>query len=70
MAMTSGLEVAMTPWAGVVPLVEAMRKIEVSRKADKVLPLKKSPKGLASGQMQGCFVLLSAHQWLVRSRLA
>jgi len=60
LAMTSGVEVAMTPWAGVAPLVEAMRKIEVSSKADKVLPLKKSPKGLTSGQMLECFVLLSA----------
>jgi hypothetical protein len=60
LAMTGGLEVAMTPWAGVAPLVEAMRKIGVSSKADKVLALKKSSKGLTSGQMLECFVLLSA----------
>jgi hypothetical protein len=59
LAMTGGLEVVMTPWAGVAPLVETMRQIEVTRKADKVLPLKKSRKGLTSGQMLESFVLLS-----------
>jgi hypothetical protein len=59
LAMTGGLEVVMTPWAGVVPLIEAMRKTEVTSKADKVLPLKRSSKGLTSGQMLECFVLLS-----------
>ncbi len=57
--MTGGLEVVMTPWAGVAPLVEAMRKTEVTSKADKVLPLKRSSKGLTSGQMLECFVLLT-----------
>ncbi len=41
LAMTGGLEVVMTHWAGVAPLVETMRKIEVTSKADKVLPSKK-----------------------------
>lgn len=59
LAMTGGLEVVMTPWAGVGLLVEAMRKIEVSNKADKVLPSKRSSKGLTPGQMVECFVLLS-----------
>ena len=59
LAMTGGLEVTMTPWAGVAPLIEEMRQIEVTNKADKVLPLKKSSKGLTSGQMVECFVLLS-----------
>jgi hypothetical protein len=36
-----------------------MRKTEVTSKADKVLPLKRSSKGLTSGQMLECFVLLS-----------
>ena len=58
LAMTSGLQVAMTPWAGVAPLIESMRQIEMVEKADKVLPLKKSSKGLTSGQMVECFVLL------------
>jgi hypothetical protein len=44
LAMTGGLEVAMTPWAGVAPLIETMRQIEMTSKADKVLPLKKSSK--------------------------
>lgn len=59
LAMMGGLEVTMTPWAGVGVLIEAMRQTEVSSKADKVLPLKRSSKGLASGQMLECFVLLS-----------
>lgn len=59
LAMMGGLEVSMTPWAGVGPLIEAMRKTEVTSKADKVLPLKKSSKGLTSGQMVECFVLLT-----------
>jgi hypothetical protein len=59
LAMTGGLEVVMTPWAGVAPLTETMRQIEVTDKADKVLPSKRSSKGLTSGQMLECFVLLS-----------
>ena len=59
LAMTGGLQVAMTPWAGVAPLIESMRQIEMVEKADKVLPLKKSSRGLTSGQMVECFVLLS-----------
>ena len=59
LGMTGGLEVVMTPWAGVAPLIETMRKIEVTSKADKVLPSKKSSKGLTSGQMLECFVLLA-----------
>jgi hypothetical protein len=58
-AMTGGLEVAMTPWAGVGLLIETMRQTQVTGKADKVLPLKRSSKGLSSGQMLECFVLLS-----------
>ncbi len=57
--IAGGLEVRMTPWAGVAPLIEAMRQIEVPNKADKVLPSKRSSKGLTSGQMLECFVLLS-----------
>ncbi len=59
LAMTGGLQAAMTPWAGVAPLIETMRQIEMTAKADKVLPLKKTSKGLTSGQMVECFVLLS-----------
>ena len=57
--MTGDLEVVMTPWAGVAPMIEAMRQIEVTDRADKVLPSKRSFKGLTSGQMLECFVLLS-----------
>jgi len=59
LAMTGGLEAAMTPWAGIAPLIETMRQIEMTAKADRVLALKKTSKGLTSGQMVECFVLLS-----------
>ena len=59
LTMMGGLEVAMTPWAGVGVLIEAMRQTEVTSKADKVLPLKRSSEGLTSGQMLECLVLLS-----------
>ena len=59
LALMGGLDVATTTWAGVAPLIEAMRQTEVTGKADKVLALKKSSKGLTSGQMLECFVLLS-----------
>ena len=57
--MTGGLEAVMTPWTGVAPLIGSMRKTEVMSKADKVLPLNRSSKGLTSEQMLECFVLLS-----------
>jgi hypothetical protein len=59
LALTGGLEVKATPWAGVAPLVEEMRQVRMTEKAHKVLPPKKSSKGLTSGQMVECFVLLS-----------
>ena len=59
LGMMGGLEGAMTPWAGVGVLIEAMRQTEVTSKADRVLPLKRSHKGLSSGQMVESFVLLS-----------
>ncbi len=49
----------MTPWAGVGVLIEAMRQIEVTSRVDKLLPLKRSKKGLNSGEMLESFVLLS-----------
>lgn len=57
--MMGGLKAAMTPWAGVGVLIEAMRQTEVPDKADKVLALKRSRKGLSSGQMVESFILLS-----------
>ena len=59
LAMTGGLEAVMMPWAGVAPLIEVMRKTEVTDMADKVLPLKRFSKGLTSGQMPECFVPLT-----------
>lgn len=57
--MTGGMEVEMTPWAGLVPLIEAMRKIEVIDKANNVLPPKRSSKGLPSGQTLECYVQIA-----------
>jgi len=59
LALMGGLQGPMTPWAGVGVLIEAMRQTEVTCKADRVLPLKRSRKGLSSGQMVESFVLLS-----------
>ena len=59
LTMMGGLEAAMTPWAGVGLLIEAMRQTEVTSKADRVLAVKRSRKGLSSGQMVEAFVLLS-----------
>ncbi len=40
LAMAGGLDVAMTPWAEVAPLIEAMRQTEVTKKAEMVLRVK------------------------------
>lgn len=58
--IAGGLEGAMTAWAGVSPLIMLERKCGLIEVADKVLPVKKSDRGLESGQMMECFVLLSA----------
>lgn len=55
-----GLQGTMTPWAGVSPLIMLERKCGLVELAHKVLPPKTSPKGLLSGQMLECFVLMSA----------
>ncbi len=49
-----------TAHGGVGLLVETARRSGVMERSDRVLPAKKNPKGLGSGQMVESFVLLSA----------
>lgn len=49
--LTGGLEEEITPWAGVSLLIELGRKCGVMETAERVLPQKKSPKGLTPGEM-------------------
>ena len=58
--IVGGLKETSTPWAGASVLVDLFRKLELGEAADKVLPAKKSSKGLRHGQMVESFVLLSA----------
>ena len=48
--IVGGLEEGFTPWAGVCPLVELIRRSGVEAVANQVLPAKKSAKGLKQGQ--------------------
>ena len=54
------LEEVATPWAGASLLLDLFRHLELGEVADKVLPPKRSSKGLRHGQMVESFVLLSA----------
>ncbi|MDP2948120.1 MAG: IS1380 family transposase [Chloroflexota bacterium] len=56
----AGLREQVTAHAGVALLVETARRSGVIATADRVLPAKKNPKGLAQGQMVESFVMLSA----------
>jgi hypothetical protein len=58
--IVGGLREVHTAWAGVTLLVDLFRKLEMDRIANKVLPVKKSSKGLTAGQMVESFVLMSA----------
>jgi hypothetical protein len=58
--IVGGLREISTPWAGSSLLVDLFRKLEMDKVANKVLPPKKSNKGLNQGQMVESFVLLSA----------
>lgn len=58
--IVGGLKETSTPWAGASLLVDLFRKLELGQAADRVLPAKKSNKGLRHGQMVESFVLLSA----------
>ena len=58
--IVGGLQEVHTAWAGVTLLVDLFRKLELDQVANKVLPAKKSSKGLTAGQMVESFILLSA----------
>lgn len=58
--IVGGLRETSTPWAGASLLVDLFRRLEMGEAADRVLPAKKSSKGLKHGQMVESFVLLSA----------
>ena len=58
--LVGGLKEVSTPWAGAALLVDLFRKLELDRTADRVLPAKRSSKGLKPGQTVESFVLLSA----------
>jgi len=58
--IVGGLEEVSTAWSGVSLLVDLYRKLEMDQLANRVLPAKKSSKGLKSDQMVESFVLLSA----------
>jgi len=58
--IVGGLEEASTPWAGLSLLIDLFRQLEIGEAADKVLPAKKTSKGLRHGQMVESFILLSA----------
>jgi len=58
--IVGGLQEVCTPWAGVSLLVDLYRKLEMEQLANKILPAKKTSKGLKPGQMVESYVLLSA----------
>lgn len=58
--IVGGLEEVSTPWSGVSMLVDLYRKLEMDKLANRVLPAKKSSKGLKSDEMVESLVLLSA----------
>ena len=58
--LTGGLEEKMTAWGGASLLVELGRRCGAIQMAERVLPKKRTGKGLRQGQMVESFVLLSA----------
>ena len=58
--IVGGLKETSTPWAGASLLVDLLRQLGIDQAADRVLPAKRSSKGLRQGQMVESFVLLSA----------
>lgn len=58
--LAGGLEEIITPWAGATLLIELGRKCGAMETAERVLPQKKSSRGLTHGQMVESLVLLSA----------
>ncbi len=58
--IVGGLREVYTAWGGATLLIDLFRKLEMDKIANKVLPAKKSSKGLEQGQMLESFILLSA----------
>ena len=58
--IVGGLREISTPWAGASLLIDLFRHLEMNEVADKVLPAKRSSKGLRHGQMVESLMLLSA----------
>ena len=58
--IVGGLREVYTAWGGVTLLIDLFRMLELDRIANRVLPTKKSSKGLEQGQMLESFILLSA----------
>ncbi len=58
--LRAGLTDAVTPHAGVAPLIDLARRSGVAAAAERHLPAKRSPKGLGQGQFVESLVLLSA----------
>ena len=57
--IVGGLQEVTTAWAGASLLIDLYRKLELDQLANKVLPAKKSAKGLSSGQTVESFILLN-----------
>lgn len=58
--IVGGLKAVSTAWSGASLLIDLYRKLEMGQIANKILPAKKTSKGLQPGQMVESFVLLSA----------
>ena len=55
-----GLKEESTPFAGLVLLLDVFRQAGLRTTAERVLPRKRSPKGLRQGQMVEAFISLSS----------
>jgi hypothetical protein len=58
--IVGGLKEVSTAWSGASLVVDLYRKLEMDQLANKVLPAKKTAKGLKPGEMVESFILLSA----------
>jgi len=58
--LAGGLKEVTTAWSGASLLIDLYRKLELEQLGNRVLPAKKSAKGLTPGQTAETFVLLSA----------
>jgi hypothetical protein len=57
--IVGGLREITTPWAGASILIDLYRKLELDQLANRMLPIKRSSKGLTNGQTLESFILLS-----------